>query len=211
MPTFRGLAHAIAASLVIAAIACGGPPADGITQPPPGDTAIAITRGSTIGRDVYVPGDSPAGGQGVTIAGIDCIDSDGLFHIHSHVTLFVNGEQIAIPAGIGVVPPQLTAGYALFNPSSCFYWLHTHDATGVIHINPARNVAMTLGRLFDVWGYTLSRTEVAGNLGPVVVYVNGSVYGDDIREIRFADQMEISLQVGLPNRVPPVYRIPANP
>jgi hypothetical protein len=127
------------------------------------------------------------------------------------LTLFVSGEQIAIPAGIGVVPPTLTDGYAEFDPAKCFYWLHTHDATGLIHVNPGEARDMTLGMLFDVWGYTLSRSEVAGNPGDVIVYVDGVLYAGDIRELVFRNNRQINLQVGEPRVKPPIYIIPPNP
>lgn len=208
------------AMVMCVALACGGsstapevtPPVDA-TPPvvPAADSAITITPGTTIGRAAYPAGNTPQGGRGGSISGVDCINSNGAYHIHSHLTLFVKGEQIAIAAGIGVVPPVLENGYATFNPSSCFYWLHTHDATGVIHVNPAVLKDMTLGMMFDVWGYPLSRTEVAGNIGAVIVYVDGIRYEGDPRDIVFVDNKEISLQVGVPLVKPPLYRIPANP
>jgi hypothetical protein len=216
MPAFPRIFCLGSVAMLAAAFGCGGPSATSPDKPGTPvtsntDTAINIVRGSVIGRAVYPAGDSPKGGLGSPISGVECINSTGAYHIHSHLSLFVNGEQIAIAAGIGVVPPVLLNGYADFNASSCFYWLHTHDATGVIHVNPAQAIDMTLGMLFDVWGYTLSRTEVAENLGAVVVYVDGLLYAGDPRAIVFANNKEISLQVGLPLVRPPLYRIPTNP
>jgi hypothetical protein len=58
---------------------------------------------------------------------IDGIYCDALeqtaYHIHAHLTIYMNGKQVAIPQGIGIASDQ-----------SCFYWLHTHTSDGVIHI-----------------------------------------------------------------------------
>jgi hypothetical protein len=44
-----------------------------------------------------------------------------VFHIHSHLIILINGHYYAVPALIGIT-------------NNCFYWLHTHDGTGIIHI-----------------------------------------------------------------------------
>src|SRR5919108_3504755 len=43
-------------------------------------------------------------------------------HIHAHLDIFISGKEFAIPSDIGIIP------------NKCIYWLHTHDDTGVIHI-----------------------------------------------------------------------------
>jgi len=44
------------------------------------------------------------------------------YHIHAHLSI-LNGDQgeVSVPANIGI-------------RDACLYWLHTHDDTGVIHI-----------------------------------------------------------------------------
>ena len=62
--------------------------------------------------------------------------------------------------------PILTNGYVNFDVTKCFYEIHTHDATGVIHLhaNAGANRPLTLGQVFDVWGQPLTRDNVAGQL-----------------------------------------------
>src|SRR5262245_29031219 len=48
-------------------------------------------------------------------------------HIHPHLTIMVNGQQQTIPALIGINVDGRG------NPTS-FLPLHTHDATGTIHV-----------------------------------------------------------------------------
>jgi hypothetical protein len=64
-----------------------------------------------------------------------------VFHIHAHLSFFLDGQAVAIPQGIGIAPD-----------SSCFYWLHMHDASGVIHIEAPANRTFTFGNFLDIWG-----------------------------------------------------------
>ena len=59
-------------------------------------------------------------------------------HIHLHVSLFVNGTQIAIPTAIGLINPVLLDNKYYWddqanNPNSCDYPTKTHEPDGVIH------------------------------------------------------------------------------
>ncbi len=78
---------------------------------------------------------------GLTGPAVDEIPSSAteqvLFHLHSHLQIYVNGVPKLVPYGIGMVAPyQLTRSQhgPLVTGAKAFYWLHTHDETGVIHI-----------------------------------------------------------------------------
>ena len=204
--------HQIAIGLVATALACGGE--NLITDPGPGPE-IELTRATTVGRAYYPIGNWPQGGQGQPISGVSCVITSPppAYHVHAHVSLYVNGEQIAVPAGLGVVNPILTNGYVNFDVSKCFYEIHTHDATGVIHLhaNAGANRPLTLGQVFDVWGQSLTRDNVAGKLGRVVVFVDQQRYDGDLRSIVLSAGTLVSLQVGSPLVAPPRFVIPANP
>jgi hypothetical protein len=62
-------------------------------------------------------------------------------HIHAHLDVFVAGRRIVVPAGIGIDPDG-----RFISP------LHTHDATGVIHVEPPTVRTFTLAEVFGVWG-----------------------------------------------------------
>jgi hypothetical protein len=165
-------------------------------------TAVTIEEGTTIGTGVFPIGNTASGGQGGTVGGVGCIASIAR-HFHAHVSLFVDGEQIAIPGGIGVTNPVVNNGYVV--NGDCFYWLHTHDATGVVHIEPPDGQDYTLGHLFDVWGQPLSSTSVAGYQGELSVFVDGVRYGGDPRGVAFTSRKHVSLQVGRPLAPMPTY------
>lgn len=204
--------HQIAITLVAGALACGGE--NMITDPGPGPE-VQLARATTVGRAYYPIGNWPQGGQGQPISNVSCVITSPppAYHVHAHVSLYVNGEQIAIPAGLGVVNPVLTNGYVNFDVTKCFYEIHTHDATGVIHLhaNAGANRPLTLGQVFDVWGQPLTRDNVAGQLGRVTVFVDQQRVDGDLRSIVLSAGTLVSLQVGSPLVAPPRFIIPVNP
>ena len=173
------------------------PDPDPQTLPP-----VGITEGSTLGAETFPPGNTAAGGQGGVISGIDCVGTV-VRHIHAHVSLFVEGDRKAIPAAIGITDPFFRDDYVI--GGDCWYWLHTHDATGIVHIEPPNNADYTLGQLFDVWGQPLSESNVAGFAGEVSVFVDGVRHTGDPRAIVLTSRRHISLQVKRPLAPIPMY------
>ena len=107
-------------------------------------------------------------------------------HIHTQLTIEHGGEKVTIPANVGLV----TAGYAVI----CIYWLHTHDDSGLIHIEaPGGN--FTLADFFAVWGEPLSPTRVGPYTGHVRAYVDGAPYSGAPQNIPLRDGEQIVLDV----------------
>jgi hypothetical protein len=83
---------------------------------------------------------------------VPCIDPNlpipDKYHIHPHLTIIINGENITIPAGIGL------------EISGCERVLHTHDDSGTIHVEPNSYRPFTLGDFFAVWGKPFSRDRI---------------------------------------------------
>lgn len=187
------------------ALACGpSDPSEVVDNEPDPEPLPAVTlqEGATYGTEIFPPGNTAQGGQGDVIAGIDCIDQVDL-HYHAHVSLFVEGERIAIPPAVGVVDPTIVDGFV--EGGSCLYWMHAHDATGLVHLEPPVAGDYTLGQLFDVWGRGLTRDQVAGFSGAVSVFVDGERYEGDLRDIALSSGLHVSLQVGRPLSSPPIY------
>jgi hypothetical protein len=131
--------------------------------------------------------------------GIQCVGAEQLlFHIHAHLTVFVNGRARRIPYGVGVRGAQVTATPAgpFAAGGSCFYWLHTHAADGIIHIESPIARTFTLGDFFDVWRQKLGPDEVGPSTGPVTSLVDGYVYRGNPRDIPLAAHAQIQLEVG---------------
>ncbi len=211
MVTALAFRRLVIPSLVLALSACSNAAP---VEPDPGPGAeVQLVRASTVGRAFYPLGNTATGGQGQPISGLSCISAMGPYHRHAHVSLFVKGEQIAIPLGIGIMNPVVANGYVNFDRTKCFHEMHSHDASGVIHLhpNPGEARALTLGQLFDLWGQPLTRQNVAGQAGRVVAFVGQQRYDGDLRAIVLDEHTLVNLQVGSPLVAPPRYIVPANP
>jgi hypothetical protein len=180
-------------------------------SPTPTPTPIQLVVGGTTGTTMGWPdGDTPTGGQGQPVDGINCQNELlGTFHHHVHLSVFVNGTQYWIPRGVGMFHPSAGNKTGYIYHAQCFYWLHAHDRTGIIHIEPPSSLAFTLKNWFDLWGEPLSATEVAGYTGNVAVYVNGMLQpGVDPNTVQFSPFEEITLVIGTPPSWIPAYTFP---
>jgi len=82
-----------------------------------------------------------------------CLGSESLtFHIHPSLSIVINGQNVTIPAAIGIVSPQYQNGIA--RGGTCFEPMHTHDASGIIHIESPGNTSYTLSEFFQIWNDT---------------------------------------------------------
>jgi hypothetical protein len=154
--------------------------------PIPTTPALAATSSATTGQ---------------TIDGIGCNTSEQtLFHIHTHLTIFVNGQQRQVPAGIGIPNAQATQTQAgpFVESGTCFYWLHTHAADGIVHIESPVKRTYTLGDFFDEWGQPLSTDHVGPAHGKVTVILNGRVYTGNPRNAPLGSRENLQLEVGTP-------------
>src|SRR5881396_2786681 len=85
--------------------------------------------------------------------GLPALSAEGTtLHIHQHLDLYVNGTKQVVPAQIGI----LTSPHVVFSP------LHTHDTTGIIHVESPTVRSFTLGEFFDVWGVRFTPTCLGG-------------------------------------------------
>lgn len=146
-----------------------------------------------------------AAGPMPTVNGISCDALESTVeHIHVHLAVFVDGDEIQIPFGVGVGPPLQVADSPagpFVEDGSCFYWLHTHTEDGVVHIESPTRRTFTLGDFFDIWQQPLSATQVGPAHGEVIAYVNGDRVAINPHEIPLTQHALIQLDVG--GDVPP--------
>jgi hypothetical protein len=171
-------------------------------------TLVALGLGlafSAGGTDVAAAGPipvlAPAGAAtGQPVDGISSSEDEQLaFHIHAHLQIYVDGQQRALPPGVGIVPPlqvQATPDGPFVVGGAGIYWLRTHDASGVIHIESPVQRDFTLGEVFDLWGQPLGPQQVGPARGPVTALVNGVAVIGDPREIVLDAHDVIQLDVG---------------
>jgi hypothetical protein len=149
------------------------------------------------GADLASAGTTQTG----AVDGIQCGATEQLaYHIHAHLTVYVNGAARALPAGIGIpgsVTQQSSQGPVAVG-GQCIYWLHTHAPDGVIHVESPSQRIYTLGNFFDEWHQPLSPSGVAGASGEVTAFVNGKAWTGDPRAIPLDPHNVIQLNVGAP-------------
>jgi hypothetical protein len=167
--------------------------------PPTGSTG---PEGIPIPSNAQPLASNATSAKGQTVDGISCGGSEQTaFHVHSHLTIFVNGVQREIPYGIGIMPPrqvQNATGGSFVVSGSCFYWLHTHADDGVVHIESPVVRTYTLGDFFDIWGQPLGPNQVGPAKGKVTAFYNGRLVTSPVRDIPIGDHIQIQLDVGTP-------------
>ncbi len=142
-----------------------------------------------------------SGLTGQTVDGVSAQTQEQLaYHIHSHLAIYVNGKQEAVPAGIGIVKPwqteNLSDGSLFVDGGKQIYYLHTHDNTGVLHVESPNTATYTLGQIFAEWNQPLSSSQVGPASGAVTAYVNGQKYTGDPSKIPLTAHAVIQLDVG---------------
>lgn len=140
-------------------------------------------------------------------AGIPALGAEGArLHIHQHLDIVINGSGYRIPAGIGI-----DSRGRFISP------LHTHDITGIIHLESPTIRRYTLGELFDVWGLRFSSRCIgsycAKGKKEIWVYVDGKRVFGDPRPVVLRRHDEIVVAYGtlasIPKPIPPAYPFPA--
>lgn len=149
--------------------------------PTPMPSTIVLKSGAVIGTDNrWSPNDSDSarGGVGQTVDGVlPCQPSmyETAYHVHAFVGIIYNKQQMALPDAIGLNGYGPESG-GITNGAKCYYYLHTHDASGMVHIESPSTASLgsalyTLGNFLDVWGQTLSTTGLGNFSGAIHVYV----------------------------------------
>lgn len=182
-----------------------------------GTPSLKLAALSTLGSTLKpAPAPGPAGPEGVPVPsappltgtateatgqkvdGIGCDTSEQtLFHIHAHLAVFVNGSPRQVPADIGIP-----------GNGKCLYWLHTHAADGIVHIESPVHRTYTLGNFFDEWGQPLGPDQVGPTKGHVTALYNGKVYKGNPRDIPLNAHAQIQLEVGGPLVAPESVSFP---
>ncbi len=105
------------------------------------------------------------------------------YHIHAFVGIYVNGTEYALPDAVGMdhalgdMYDKYSGWYNQEIYAVCFYHIHTHDTSGLVHMETANNVPITtvlfhLGELFDLWGIKVTSSQFGPYTGTVTVYTS---------------------------------------
>lgn len=122
-----------------------------------------------------------------------------VIHIHQHLDVFVNGKKVSVPALIGI---DSSAGFLTE--------LHTHDASGVLHVESATNRNYVLGQFFGEWGVKLTPTCLGSYCTGVKWWVDGKRMTGNPAQLILKPHQEIVVAVGKqPFTIPSSYTFPA--
>jgi hypothetical protein len=135
--------------------------------------------------------------------GLSALGAEGeVVHIHQHLDIFVDGKHEPVPALIGIYDGQFLTQ------------LHTHDASGIMHVESPTKRTFDLGEFFGVWGVRLTDKCIGGYCKPTVpwtMYVNGAPYTGDPSALVLKRHQEIAFVIGnkRPKTIPSTYNFGA--
>lgn len=138
------------------------------------------------------------------VDGVYCSSNEQLaYHIHAHISIYINGVNTPLVANTGIAPLGVTSNANV----TCYYWLHTHDASGVIHIESPTTKLYTLSQFFDIWQQKFSSssssfpTELSSPAG-WVIYVNGKQVNTDFNHLQLHAHDLVTIAYNSPNVKP---------
>jgi len=116
------------------------------------------------------------------------------YHVHAELKVYVDGKQTPVPADIGIDPQG-----RFISP------VHTHDTTGVVHMESTKFYPFTLGEFMNIWGVDFSDNQLgqykAGNGNVLQLWVNGKQVADPVKYKMRAHDVMI-LAYGKPDSFP---------
>ncbi len=162
-----------------------------------------VIVGAVVGTIALFGGLSPAPNNGISTTGsnqlappidnVQCNVNEQLaFHIHAHLSMYINGQSIPLPALIGIT-------------NTCFYWVHTHDTSGIIHIESPIQAKFTLGTFLQLWREQFSQLQYQNQLSSTEgwkVYIDGKPFNGDFNKIELKAHELITLAYNSPNIKP---------
>jgi hypothetical protein len=188
---------AVAAAVVAVMVARGG---DDNSSSSSGGAQPANLVGLQTGPAPWNPGLDTLPDR-LDAVGVNDLTVEGqVLHIHQHLDIFVNGKRMPIPANIGIYDGEFLTE------------LHTHDPSGIMHLESPVAENFTLGQFFGVWGVRLNADCVGGycrQVTPWTVYVNGQPYSGDPATLDLKSHQEIAFVIGTPpKQIPRSYKFP---
>jgi len=122
-------------------------------------------------------------------AGLQVAQMEGAaLHTHQHLTVSVDGNPVTVPANLGV------------DPAGAMSALHTHDTSGIVHVESPKVATFTLGQLFTEWGVALGTDRVGGyvdgqNGRHVAVFIDGKRTTTAFPKVHLQDQQDIAVVI----------------
>lgn len=206
----------LALASLLGLAACGGgdsDPAPVVTNPDPGgptqpntpnnppalpepvlaDTFTDLTPASVGARAGWGAWTAPAGTA--PVSGVACLGAVN-YHEHSLISIYRDATRLGLPDNVG--------------RGGCTYELHTHDVTGMVHMEGAGEKKFMLAQFFALWNQPLGVNGVAGLAGPIRFYLveSGRLtrHTGDPAALELVPYREIVIVSGAAPAVLPKYR-----
>lgn len=187
---------------VVTAVVLGG---SGAAPAAGAGTASAAADGRTDAPPWAAPADVTARAKA---AGLSMLTAEGeALHIHEHLTVTVDGRPVQVPALLGIdeAAQRIAA-------------IHTHDATGIVHVESPVVKTFRLGQVFTEWDVALA----PGRVGPyadgrdgdrVALFVDRKPYPGDPRRLALGARQDIDFVITTDGSAPKApttaYRFPS--
>lgn len=147
--------------------------------------------GDAGGRTSPPPWSAPADVEArVKAAGLTMLTAEGTaLHIHQHLTVTVDGKAVQVPADIGIdeQAQRISA-------------IHTHDTSGIVHVESPEVRTFHLDQVFAEWNVRLAKHAIGSYVdgkdgATVTVFVNQHRYTGDPRSIALTAHEDIDFVV----------------
>jgi hypothetical protein len=141
------------------------------------------------------PWDANAGKSAARATALGLPPEGTTMHEHANVQIFVHGTQEPVPTDIGIDASKGT-----------IQSIHTHDDTGLVHLESSESREFTLGEFFGIWGvrFTPSCLGAYCNQGNnrLQVFVDGKEVDSNLQDVQLDDQTVIVVTYGTPAELP---------
>lgn len=119
--------------------------------------------------------------------GLSPLTAEGtVLHIHQQLDVYVNGTHVAVPADIGVFGTEFLTE------------IHTHDTSGIIHVESPTQTTFRLAQLFGEWDVRLNASCLGSYCGRLHWWVNGKPQTGDTGNLALGQHQVIVIAVGKP-------------
>jgi len=134
------------------------------------------------------------------LLGLSALGQEGtVIHIHQHLDVYVNGKKVGVPALVGI---DSSAGFLTE--------LHSHDASGIVHVESPTKRDFVLGQFFGEWGVKLTSNCLGTFCGKLKWWVDGKRMTGNPAGLILKPHQEIVIAAGkAPASVPSSYKFPA--
>jgi hypothetical protein len=144
----------------------------------------------------------PSAEKGMAAAGLSPLSSEVTDHFHVHLEVYLMGGAVTVPALVGI-----DSQTGALSP------VHTHDTSGIIHVESSAREPYTLGQFFTEWGQPLGSNSIGrihSRPGYTISwFVNGQLVSDPAAVVLQPHDVIVAFEDGANSPItPPSYTWP---